>query len=62
MVFDFNMEVFLHNARLLAGGTVTDTPETITFARVLSFANVRVAFTLELLKYLKVKASDIQNA
>ena len=46
MMFDIRMEDFHHNARLLVGGHVTESPDTITYEIVLSRETVRIDFSL----------------
>jgi hypothetical protein len=62
MIFDVRMEYFRRKARFVAGGHTTDTPNTITYASVVSRELVRVALTLEALNDLDVKMADIENS
>jgi hypothetical protein len=57
------MEDFRRKARLVAGGHMTDTPTTNTYASVVSRELVRIALTLAaFLNNLEVKTADIENA
>ena len=62
MIYDVKMENFCHKARLIAGGHMTDTPASITYASVVSCESVRIALTLAALNGLQVKTADIKNA
>ena len=53
------MEYFRHKARLVAGVYVTETPSTITHARVVSRYTVRIALKLAALNDFPVKVEDI---
>ena len=63
MIFDVKFgENFRHKARLVAGGHMTDTPNTLTYSSVVSRDSVRIALTIAALNELRVMACDIQNA
>mmetsp|Transcript_37601 Transcript_37601/g.53010 ORF Transcript_37601/g.53010 Transcript_37601/m.53010 type:complete len:1380 (-) Transcript_37601:246-4385(-) len=62
MIFDVKMENFRRKARLVAGGHMTETPATLTYASVVSRESVRIALTIAALNDLQVKAGDILNA
>ncbi|KAI2509582.1 Reverse transcriptase (RNA-dependent DNA polymerase) [Fragilaria crotonensis] len=62
LVFDVKMENFQRKARLVAGGHMTETPASITYASVVSRESVRIALTLAALNDLEVKTADIENA
>ena len=62
MIFDVKMEDFKRKARFVAGGHMTDTPSTLTYASVVSRESVRIALTIAALNDLEVKSADIQNA
>ncbi len=62
MVFNVNMEDFWQKARLLAGGHMTKTPATITYASVVSYEAVHLSLTMTALNDLKVKSGDVLNA
>ena len=63
VIFDKKFrENFLHKARLLAGGHMTDTPNTLTYSSVISHDSVCIALTIAALNELSVMACDIQNA
>ena len=51
MIFDIKMEDFHHNAGLVTGGHVIDTPDTIIYAIVVSRETVIIALTLAALNY-----------
>jgi Reverse transcriptase (RNA-dependent DNA polymerase) len=56
------MEDFQRKARLVAGGHMTETPASVTYASVVSRESVRIALTLAALNDLEVKTADIENA
>ena len=60
--FDVKMENFRRKSRLVAEGHVTEPPETITYASLVSRETVRTSLTLAFLNELPVKVSYIQNA
>jgi hypothetical protein len=62
MIFDVKMEDFWQKARLVAGGSQTETPVTITYASVVSRETVRLALTIASLNDLEVKVGDVLNA
>ena len=63
MIFDVKFgENFRRKARLVAGGHMTDTPNTLTYSSVVSRDSVRIALTIVALNDLSVMACDIQNA
>ena len=63
MIFDVKFrENFRRKARLVAGGHMTDTPNTLTYSSVVSRDSVRIALTIAALNELSVMAYDIQNA
>ena len=63
MIFDVKFgENFRRKARLVAGGHMTDTPNTLTYSSVVSRDCVRIALTIVALNELSVMACDIQNA
>ena len=62
MVFDVKMEDFCHKARFVAGGHMTETPATNTYASVVSQESVHITLTLAALNDLEVKTADIKNA
>jgi hypothetical protein len=47
---------------MVAGGHMTATPPTMTYASVVSRDTVRIALTMVAIHDLEVKAADIQNA
>ena len=55
-------EDFRCKARLVAGGHMTDTPNTLTYSSVVSRDSVRIALTIAALNELSVMACNIQNA
>ena len=62
MIFDFKMENFRRKSRLVAGGHVTEPPDTIRYTSVVSRETVRVVITVEDLNNLHVRTADIHNA
>ena len=62
MIFDIKIEDFRHNARLLAGGHMTENPKCQTYSSVVSRETVRISLTIATLNDLEVKAGDIMNA
>lgn len=62
LVLDVKMEDFQGKARLVAGGHMTETPASVTYASVVSRESVRIALTLAVLNDLEVKTADIENA
>jgi len=62
MVYDVKMEDFRRKARFVAGGHMTETPSSNTYASVVSRETVRIALTLAALNDLEVKTADIENA
>ena len=62
MIFDMKFgENFRHKARLVAGGHMTNTPNTLTYSSVVSRDSIRIALTIAALNELSVMACDIQN-
>ena len=61
-IFDIKVEDFWRKARYVAGGHITVSPPTLTYASVVLLESVRTALTLSELNDLEVKTSDIQNA
>ena len=63
MIFDVKFgENFRRKARLVAGGHMTDTPNTLTYSSVVSRDSIHIALTIVALNELSVMACDIQNA
>ena len=63
IIFDLKMGSLRCKARMVAGGHMVDTPDTIlTYASVVSRDSVRIALTLAALNDLDIQAADIQNA
>ena len=62
MIFDVKMEDFRRKARLVAGGHMTEQPDVMTYANVVSCKTVRLALTIDTLNDLKVKCGDVLNA
>ena len=62
VIFDVKMEDFRRKARLVAGGHMTETPPSLTYASVVSRESVRIALTIAALNDLQVKTGDIENA
>ena len=63
MIFDIKFgENFRRKARLVAGGHMTNTPNTLTYSSVVSRDSARIALTIAALNELSVMVCDIQNA
>ena len=63
MIFDVKFgENFWRKARLVAGGHMADTPNTLTYSSVVSHDSIRISLTIAALNALSVMACDIQNA
>ncbi len=62
MVWDVKMGDFCRKARFVAGGHMTETPASNTYASVVSHESVRIALTLAALKDLEVKTANTENA
>ena len=63
MIFDVKFgENFRCKARLVAGGHMTDTPNTLTYSSVFSRDSVHIALTIAALNELSAMACNIQNA
>jgi hypothetical protein len=62
VVFDIKIDNFQRKSRMVAGGHMTATPPTMTYASVISRDTVHIALTMAALHDLEVKAADIQNA
>ena len=61
MIFDVKMEDFRRKARLVEGGQVTEPPDNITYASVVSTKTVCIALTVAALNYLQVRTVDIRK-
>jgi hypothetical protein len=61
MVFDVEMD-FTRKARFVAGGHVTETPASTTYASVVSRESIRIAFLIAALNDLDILTADIQGA
>ena len=61
MVFDVKMD-FTRKARFVAGGHLTDAPETVTYSSVVSRDSVRIALLAAELNGLDVMSCDVGNA
>ena len=63
MIFDIKLgENFRHKARMVAGGTTTKTPSSITYIYVVSRYLVRIMLMIAALDDLDLQAADIKNA
>ena len=62
MVNDIKIEDFRQKARLVAGGHMTKTPATITYASIIMRETVRIVLMIIALNDLKVKSGNILNA
>ena len=61
LVFDVKMD-FHRKARLVAGGHLTDPPETLTYSSVVSRESVCITFLITALMDLDILMTDIGNA
>ena len=61
MVFDVKID-FICKARFVAGGHLTDAPDTITYSSVFSCDSVRIALLLAELNGLDIMVCDVGNA
>jgi hypothetical protein len=61
MIFDVKMD-FTRKARFVAGGHMTETPNSLTYSSVVSRDSVKIAFLITALNDLDVMACDIGNA
>ena len=61
LIFDVKMD-FTREAKFVAGGHLTDPPESITYSSVVSRETVRIDFLIAALNGLDVCAADIGNA
>ena len=61
MIFDMKMD-FTRKARFVAGGHMTDPPESLTYSSMVSRDSVRIAFLLAALNDVDITSTDIGNA
>ena len=61
VIFDVKMD-FTRKARFVAGGHMTETPESLTYSSVVSRDSIRIAFLIAGLNDLDVLAGDVTNA
>lgn len=61
MIFDVKMDL-TRKARFVAGGHMTETPSSLTYASVVSRDSVRLAFLIAALNNIDVMSCDIGNA
>jgi hypothetical protein len=61
-IFDIKMDSFQRKYRMVAGGHMTETPASMTYASVVSRESVHIALMLAALNDLQVKTADIENA
>ena len=61
MVFDIKMD-FTRKACFVAGGHLTETPETITYSSIITHDSVPIALLIAELNGLDVLSCDIGNA
>ena len=63
LIFDIKMgEKFCQNPHFVAGGHMTETPSTSTYAYVVSRDLERIALTISVLNQLEIFSCDIHNA
>jgi hypothetical protein len=60
MIFDIKID-FMHKARAVAGGHVTDPPLSITYSLVVSRKTVHLAFVVAALNELNIMAANITH-
>jgi hypothetical protein len=60
MIFDIKMN-FTRQARLVAGGHLTDPPSCLTYSSVVSRESVRIAFLIAAINGYYMIAADVQN-
>jgi hypothetical protein len=61
VIFDVKMD-FTRKARFVAGGHMTETPESMTYSSVVLRDSIRIAFLVAGLNDLDVLAGDVTNA
>jgi hypothetical protein len=61
MIFDVIMD-FTRKARFVAGGHMTETPNSLTYSSVVSRESVKIAFLIAALNDLDLMSCDIGNA
>jgi hypothetical protein len=61
-IFEVKMDSFQRKYRMVAGGHMTETPASMTYASVVSRESVRIALMLAALNDLQVKTADIKKA
>ena len=61
LIFDVNMDL-TRKARYVAGGHLTDSPSSMTYASLVCRETVRIAFLVAALSDLTVLAGEIKNA
>ena len=61
MIFNVKMEDLRRKARIVAGGQITNTPPTITYASVVSRETERIALRISALHDMSLKTADIMN-
>ena len=62
MIFDVKMEHFWRKTRLVAGGHMTETPATTTYANIVSWETVYFDLVIAASNYLEVKCGDVMNS
>ena len=62
MIFDVTIEDYCRKDRLVAGGHMTETPATMTYAILVYRESVKLALMLADLNALDVKCEDAKNA
>jgi hypothetical protein len=61
MIFDIKMD-FMHKARFVAGGHVTEPPTSIKYSSVVARDSIRLAFLIASLNNLDILSANIGNA
>ena len=62
MIFDIKTEDFSQKARLVMRGHMTEAPNTLTYASIISTETVQIVLAIAALNDLEVKTVDVQNA
>jgi hypothetical protein len=62
MIFDVKMEGLVWKARFVAEGHMTETPQTLTYASVVTRESVRLGFLIAALNDLEIMAADVGKA
>jgi Reverse transcriptase (RNA-dependent DNA polymerase) len=61
MIFDVKMEGLVRKVWFVAGGHTTKTPQSLTFASVVTRESVRLGFLIAAMNELEIVAADVRN-